>query len=141
MPRTPQDITDAELAVLQTLWDRGPATIRQLTEALYRSGTPSEYATVQKLLERLEAKKCVRRDRRTAVHVFEATVQREELIGRRLRAVADKLCGGSLTPLLTHLVQTSGLTPQERQELRDLIDRLDRPTSRPAPRGEKGESA
>ncbi len=60
------------------------------------------------------------------MHVFEAAIDRDELIGRRLRAVADALCGGSLTPLLTHLVQGAGLSEKDRKELRALIDRLDR---------------
>ena len=60
------------------------------------------------------------------MHVFEAAIGRDELIGRRLRAVADALCGGSLTPLLTQLVQGGELTARDRKELRSLIDRLDR---------------
>ena len=50
----------------------------------------------------------------------------------RLRAVAEKLCGGSLTPLLSHLVRARRLTARERQELRALIDELDR---KPRPPG------
>jgi predicted transcriptional regulator len=125
MARTPRDITDAELAVLQALWERGPSTIRQLTDRLYPEGRAAQYATVQKLLERLEGKKYVRRDRRPAVHVFAAAVDRDELIGRRLQSVAEKLCGGSWTPLLTHLVQSEKLSAADRQGLRDLIDELD----------------
>ena len=135
MARTPQDITDAELDVLQVLWDRGPQTIRQLTDQLYPGGKAAQYATVQKLLERLEAKDCVRHDRTQGVNVFEALLDRESLVGRRLRAVAEQLCGGSWTPLLTHLVQTERLTDGERQTLRQLIDDLDGP--RPAPRRRK----
>jgi len=125
MPRTPQDITDAELAVLQVLWEQGPATIRQITEVLYPRGGTSHYATVQKLLERLESKECVWRDRAGAVHVFAAALERDELVGRRLEAVAAKLCGGSWTPLLTHLVQNKKLSSADRQMLRHLIDELD----------------
>ena len=120
-----QDVTDAELAVLQALWDAGPATIRQLVERVYGQTNTSAYATVQKLLERLEGKGCVGRDRSGAVHVFRAVVDRDQLIGRRLRAVADSLCGGSLAPLLSHLVEGKGLSPDERRELRAMIDRLD----------------
>ena len=116
------DVTDAELAVLQALWERGSATIRQLTDVLYPGGSAAQYATVQKLLERLDAKGCVRRDRRPWPHVFTATVDRDDLIGRRLRAVAEKLCGGSLTPLLTHLMTVERLSPTEREELRALLD-------------------
>jgi predicted transcriptional regulator len=134
MPRTPQDVTDAELGVLQALWDGGPAPIRRLTDALYPQGGVAQYATVQKLLERLEAKGYVRRDRSASVHVFAAAVGRDELIGRRLRTLADKLCGGSLTPLLSHLLQSGPLSDAERRSLRDLIDQLDireRPRRRP----------
>ena len=120
------DVTEAELALLQALWDAGPATIRQLVERVYKQSGTSVYATVQKLLDRLEAKGCVQRNRGGPVHVFRATIDRDELIGRRLRAVADSLCGGSLSPLLTHLVEGKGLTETERRELRSLIDQLDR---------------
>jgi len=126
MARTPQDITEAELAVMQALWDQGPATIRRLTDALYPEGNASQYATVQKLLERLERKLCVRRDRANSIHVFTAVLDRDELIGQRLRAVAEKLFGGSLAPLLTHLVQATRLSARQRQELRALIDDLDK---------------
>jgi predicted transcriptional regulator len=126
MNRSKEDVTEAELSLLQALWDLGPATIRQLVEQVYRQNGPSMYATVQKLLDRLEAKGCVARDRRAPVHVFTAAINRDELIGRRLRAVADSLCGGSLSPLLTHLVEGRGLSDPERRELRSLIDRLDR---------------
>ncbi len=131
MARTPQDITDAELAVLQVLWDAdGPLPIRPITEILYPSGKAAQYATVQKLLERLEAKECVARDRSAPVHVFSATLGRDELVGRRLQAVAEKLCGGSWTPLLTHLVQGQRLSHQDRHMLRQLIHDHDAPAAR-----------
>jgi predicted transcriptional regulator len=125
MARPPQDVTETELAVLQVLWDRGPATIRQLTDILYPDGGTSHYATVQKLLERLETKGCVTRDRSAAVHVFAARLGREELIGRRLQSLAEKLCGGSWTPLLTQLLQARRLSAADRKALRALIDELD----------------
>ncbi len=125
MGRTPQDVTDAELAVLEILWSEGPASIRQLTDTLYPQGGSSNYATVQKLLERLVGKKYVEHCRDVTPHVFSAAVVREELIGQRLQATAEKLCGGSLTPLLMHLVKANALSPEQRRELRSLIDDLD----------------
>ncbi|HLN32746.1 MAG TPA: BlaI/MecI/CopY family transcriptional regulator [Gemmataceae bacterium] len=130
MPRTPQDVTDAELAVLQVLWEHGPAQRRQLTDILYPGTGLAHYTTVQKLLERLEAKGHVVQQPGEGPRTYVAAVSREELIGRRLRAVADKLCEGSLTPLLTNLIRAEELTPQELQELRDLIDNLKK-TNRP----------
>jgi predicted transcriptional regulator len=120
------NVTDAELAVLQMLWERGPATIRQLTEVLYPDGNEAHYATVQKLLERLESKGHVHRDRTSHAHRFSSRTDCDTLVGLRLRAIAEKLCGGSMTPLLTQLLRAEALSARERQELRDLIDKLDR---------------
>ncbi len=128
MARTPQDVTDAELAVLQVLWDRGPANRRQLTDILYPGTGAAHYTTVQKLLERLGAKGYVAENPSEGPRTFAPAVSREELISRRLRAVADKLCEGSLTPLLTNLIQTQQLSARELQELRDFIDDLKQPT-------------
>jgi predicted transcriptional regulator len=126
MPRTPQDVTDAELAILQVLWDRPTATRRQITDALYPGGGPAHYTTVQKLLERLEAKGYVGSDRGGSVVTFTAAVDREALISRRLRDMADRLCGGSLTPLLMNLVRSERLTARQLQELQDLVKELSR---------------
>jgi predicted transcriptional regulator len=112
-----------ELEALKALWADGPRTIRQIADHLYPGGGPAQYATVQKLLERLEAKGCVKRRRRDRVNVFAASVAREELIDRRLRSAARDLCDGSLTPLLTHLVDHTGLGPDELRSLRELVAR------------------
>jgi predicted transcriptional regulator len=126
MKRAGKNATDAELQVLKVLWELGSATIRQLTDRLYPAGGPSHYATVQKLLERLESKSCVSRRQRERVNVYTATVDRRELIASRLRETADRLCDGSLTPVLTQLVNSAELTPGELAALRDLVRRHDR---------------
>jgi len=113
------------LAVLEALWDNGPSTIRQLTDRLYPRGGTAHYATVQKLLERLEGKHCVRRRTEGRVNVFRATVDRDALIADRLQETADRLCEGSLTPLLTHLVSTAELSREELTRLREWFERLD----------------
>jgi len=125
MPRTPQDVTDKELEVLQVLWDHGPCTIRRITDLVYPDGDTAQYATVQKLLERLEEKACVQRRKGQPANIYRAAIARDDLIGRRLQDMAEKLCGGSLTPLLTHLVRQRRLSCQEREELRRLIEELD----------------
>jgi BlaI family transcriptional regulator, penicillinase repressor len=132
MPRPPQDVTDAELAILQVLWDRGRSTVRELTEQLYAEYSSSQHATVQKLLERLKAKGCVRRDRNVWPHLFEAAIERGDLIERRLQQTADKLCDGSIQPLLTHLVKGARLSATDRESLRSLLDELDKPSRKAA---------
>jgi BlaI family penicillinase repressor len=132
MTNIPKDVTEAELAVLQAMWQQGrPTTVRRLIELLYpdrRSETASalkvEYASVLKLLERLQAKGYVRRDRDQPVQVFEARVDREGLLGRWLDTVAQTLYGGSLTPLLANLISSQRLSREDRASLRTLLDEL-----------------
>ncbi len=124
-PSETRHVTDAELAILRLLWQRGPSTIRQLTAELYPEGGTSAYATVQKLLDRLAGKDCVSRQAAGRANVFSATVGRGDLIGRRLQDIADTLCDGALSPLLTHLVSRSRLDEGELSALRQLVDDLD----------------
>jgi BlaI family penicillinase repressor len=125
MAWTPRDITETELAVLRMLWKRGPSTIRELTDRLYPDGGHSHYATVQSLLDRLQSKGFVDREKQGRINVFEAAISRGEVIARRLRATADSLCEGSMAPLLTHLVGDVDLSKDELDTLERLIDRLD----------------
>ena len=81
MPRKSIDVTDTELSILTILWERGAATIRKISDELYsEESTAAEYATVQKLLERLQAKGCVSRDSRSFAHVFRAKIKRSSLM-------------------------------------------------------------
>jgi BlaI family transcriptional regulator, penicillinase repressor len=121
MPRAAQDVTDTELAMLQVLWEKGTATRREITDVLYPNGGPAHYTTVQKLMERLETKGYVRHQRTRGVLVYTATVGREQLISRRLQEVAQKLCGGSLTPLFMNLVRAKPLSERELDEFQALI--------------------
>jgi BlaI family penicillinase repressor len=115
--------TDAELAILKLLWENAALTAREIRERLYPRGTPSDHSTVQKLLQRLERKKLVARDRRSFAHSFRATVTREELAGEQLEVLASKMTDGSLVPFILHAVNAKPLTPQEREEIRRLLDR------------------
>ena len=125
MTQTPRDVTAAELAILQQLWTDRSSSIKQLASNLYGASTPSDIATVQKLLARLEAKGYVDRDRTQWPHQFRATVGRDHLISHRLQTTADELCDGTMSTLLSHLVQSKGFDAAERQRLRRLLDDLE----------------
>ena len=126
MARTAKDITEAELTILQVLWDLGPLSVRQIAQEVSRTGPPTQAATVQKLLERLESKEWVERDRSESIQKFIACGNRDDLIGQRLEGIAEQLCEGSMTPLISHLVRRQRLSSQDIKTLRDLIDELDR---------------
>ena len=117
-------ITDAELSILQILWERGEATTREITTALYEAVTDPKMASAQKLLERLQAKGCVERDRSERAHRFRPLVSQEEFLRSRLQALADRLCDGALVPMVTTLLRSKTLSRSEREQLRTLIGDL-----------------
>ena len=118
-------VTDAELAILECLWESSSATKREMALAVYGSGSDSGQATVQKLLQRLEAKGYVSRDRSQTAHVFAATLSKAEFAGRQLEVVADRFSAGSFLPLVMHLVENQRLSKSERKRLRKLLENED----------------
>ena len=125
MVRRPKDVTTAELAILEQLWELETTTVAALARKLYGASTPSEIATVQKLLVRLEGKGWVVRDRDQWPHQFQAVMAREELISQRLQSTADELCDGTMNTLLTHLVKSGDFKSRDRKRLRKLLDDLE----------------
>jgi predicted transcriptional regulator len=121
-------ISEAELAVLKVLWDRSPATVRDVGSDLeVRGERRRAYTTVQTLLQRLEAKGYVVCDKSAAVNVYRAAVTRDELLGRRLRELAQDLCEGTASPLLMALVEGGRLSRDDLRRCRELLDQLDPP--------------
>ena len=125
MVKPSKDVTAAELAILEKLWEHNSASVKQLSQWLYGAATPSDVATVQKLLARLETKGYVDRDRDEWPHLFFAKTPREDLISQRLQATADELCDGTMSTLLTHLVQSQKFNSRQRQRLKKLLDDMD----------------
>ena len=124
MTRKARDVTEAELGVLQVLWNHGSRTIREVAAILDAANQDVYYATVKKLLERLDAKGFVRREPKGIAYLYAATVGRDELVGERLRVLSDSLCDGSVTPLLTQLAQHERLNKKQQAALMALISEL-----------------
>lgn len=126
-----RDVTDAELAVLQVLWDRSRATIREITKVVYPDDVKTQYSTVKRLLARLQGKGFVERDESEFVHVYAPVGGRDELVGRRLEALVNTLCEGSISPLLSNLAKAEDLTEKQKKTLLSLIEELaDSPQAR-----------
>ena len=125
MVKTPKDVTAAELAILEKLWEHESASVKDLSKWLYGAETASDIATVQKLLARLEKKGCVVRNRDEWPHQFQAAIARNELISQRLQATADELCDGTMSTLLTHLVSSKNFSSRQRIRLKKLLDEMD----------------
>ena len=119
------DLGEAEFGVLKALWDKGPATVREVLEHLHGRGRRVAYTTVQTLLGRLEQKRYVTSDKSDLAYVYRAKVSRERVTRSRLKALVSQLYDGAAGPLVLQLVRTERLKPEEIEELHKLIDELD----------------
>ncbi len=125
-----ETVTETELAVLQFLWDRGELTSSEVAEALYEEVSDPKRSSAQKLLDRLVWKGCVVRDKSGRPHRFRAALSRDEFAGHHVQALADKLYGGSISPVLTSLVQSKGIKMKDLAEIRKLIDQMSQRSQR-----------
>jgi predicted transcriptional regulator len=119
-----EPVTEGELSILEVIWKQGTPTSHDIAAEIHENVSDSKIASVQKLLERLEAKGCVARDRRERAHRFYALISKEDFLQDRLRALADRHCEGALAPLMTTLLRSKGISKRNRDELRQLIDEL-----------------
>ena len=107
---------------MDLLWQNHRMTVRELREQLYPDASKAQHGTVQRLLQRLEEKGFLERDRSLAVHFFFPLVSREAYAGQQLEALADKLTAGSIAPLITHLVEEKKISRDEIQRIRDILN-------------------
>jgi predicted transcriptional regulator len=112
-----------ELSVMEALWGLGPASVREIQEALPRSRRPA-YTTVQTVVYRLEAKRAVRRVKKIGnANVFEPVITQGEA---RTKLVDDlmNVFGGRAQPFMAHLVETGRITRDDLDEARRRLDEL-----------------
>ena len=125
-------LTNAELSVMDLLWNsKERFTARRIREALYPDASKSQHGTVQRLLQRLEEKGFVERDRELSIHFFSAAISRQNYAGLQLELLAEKLTAGSFTPLLTHLVDQRKISPAEIDQIRVLLSEQESEENRP----------
>ena len=114
-----------ELKIMETLWARGQASIREIQDAFPEDERPA-YTTVQTTVYRLEAKKAVRRVKKVGnFHIFEAAVSRNAA-QRRLIDDLLGLFGGRTQPVMAHLIESGKLTMADVKEAEKMLRRLQR---------------
>jgi predicted transcriptional regulator len=117
MPR--RKPTDAELAILKVLWDRGPSTVREVAVALGRDGA---YTTILKLLQIMADKGHVRRDESARTHVYAAAFTEHQTQRQLVSDLLDRAFGGSASKLVLHALEARKATPEDLAEIRRLLD-------------------
>lgn len=122
-------IPDAELEVLEALWQVGRGTVREVLTQLQWSGRDWSYATVSTLLQRLEQKGLAYCDRSAFAHEFRAAVSRPAVVDRRLQHLIDKVYHGEPGQLVVHLLKSHKLSREHRHEIQQILQQLVEGTS------------
>src|ERR671919_3096836 len=114
--------TDAELAILRVLWERGPSTVRQVHEVLVARDRPTAYTTALKLLQIMTEKGLVRRDETDRTHIYHARLSEEQTQRQLVRDLLDRAFGGSATKLVMQALAARRASAEELTEIRRLIE-------------------
>lgn len=132
-------MSDAERAVLKTLWDHGPNPVREVWRLLESQGQPWTRSTVITLLQRLEKKGYVVSDTSRHAFVFRAAVSREEVVHERVAELAAELTDGEALPLVLAFARQYRFTAEEIAQFRRTIDEMEaRRPSGGSSKGRKG---
>jgi predicted transcriptional regulator len=117
--------TEAELAILRVLWERGSSTVREVHEALYE-GTEIGYTTALKLLQNMLAKGLVTRDEQTRQHIYRAAVPKQRTLNALVRIWIDKTFAGSSAALAMQALDAKAASREELGRLKELIRKIER---------------
>jgi BlaI family penicillinase repressor len=114
--------TESELELLRILWEKEPATVREIYEALNLQ-RPSGYTTVLKMLQIMTAKGLVVRDEANRAHVYRAAISQDETQNEILKDLSVRLFSGSAAQLALHALAMEPASADELEAIRALIDR------------------
>lgn len=118
------DLTRAEWALMQCLWQQGRASATELQKLLeHQQGWA--YSTVKTMLDRMVDKGAVTAQREGNVYEYTPRLRRQSAIGRVVDDMFDRVLEGSLSPLVSRLIESRKLSAADVAELRAMLDRYD----------------
>lgn len=115
--------TESELEILQILWTKGLATVREVHEELAKT-KDAGYTTTLKLMQIMHEKGLVKRDDSMRTHVYQAAVNKERTQKHLLSKMIDSLFGGSPTQLVIQALGEHKASPEELEEIQALLTTL-----------------
>lgn len=113
--------TSAELEILDVLWQKGNATVRDVHDEI-NARRPTVYTTVLKLMQIMLEKGLVRRDSQGKAHIYRPTQSRQQTQKRLVSELLDKAFRGSALKLVQHVLETKPASPEELAEIRRMIN-------------------
>ena len=113
-------LTEAEWLIMNALWDKYPATARDIARRL-PEGVKWAYTTIKTMLARLVDKKAVSQSKKGNASVYEPLVSREKARRSALRMLANQAFDGAFGPLMHFLLEDQKLTAKQRKELMEIL--------------------
>ncbi|MHC5540279.1 BlaI/MecI/CopY family transcriptional regulator [Singulisphaera rosea] len=135
-PETPRP-SEAELAILQVLWERGPSTVREVYERVGKARNTG-YTTVLKLMQIMVTKGLVERDEAHKSHVYRAQPSRTATQRRLVLDLIERAFGGSGRDLVLQALSARPASPEELAEIRSLLDQIEGESDEPDPGNNAG---
>lgn len=117
--------TNAELAILRVLWNRGPSTVKQVHDELSRS-KKTGYTTVLKFMQIMVEKGLLRRDDSPYAHIYEARVPREQTQRTIVADLLDRVFDGSMSRLVLQALAAKRASSEELAEIRKILKKYER---------------
>lgn len=117
--------TKSELEILQVLWEFGPSTVRFVNDKLNEQKREVNYMSTQKLMLIMLDKGFVTKDTSQMTHVYKAVADEGKTKAFMLDRVVDNLFNGSASSLMMQLLGNKKVSPQEMEEFKELIKKLD----------------
>lgn len=117
--------TNAELEILQVLWEKGPSTVREVFQILNEQ-REAGYTTVLKLMQIMTGKGLLNCDKKVRPQIYRAAQSRQKTQRQLIGHLLDKAFSGSPGNLVLQALSTKKATPEERKRIRELLDRLER---------------
>jgi BlaI family transcriptional regulator, penicillinase repressor len=115
--------TDAELAILRVLWERGPSTVRQVHEILGQRQSIG-YTTALKLLQIMTEKGLVIRNETQRAHLYRPRLSPDETQGQLVSDLMERAFGGSAAKLVQRALSSKPASPEDLAEVQKLLDDL-----------------
>ena len=117
--------TDAELEILRVLWQQGQSTVRDVHSAIALSREIGK-TTVLKIMQIMTDKGLLIRDETVRPQVYRVARSQDDTQRQLLRHLLDRAFSGSPGNLVLQALSTKKTTPQERRQIRELLDELER---------------
>ncbi|MEO5942761.1 MAG: BlaI/MecI/CopY family transcriptional regulator [Ferruginibacter sp.] len=118
--------TKSELEILQVLWKHGPSTVRFVNENLNEQKRAVQYTSTLKLMQIMAEKKMLKRDETNMKHIYIPALEEKKTKGFLLDRFVDSMFNGSASTLMMQLLGNKKASKKELQEIKDLLDKLDK---------------